>query len=303
MHPIVSMSIALLSCLGLSAAGCNRDRGAESPNASGPERNAVLGPRLETHDGPSGTPTPNGVKPEVYHQFKVHLAGAMGDRVTLAAGPDLSKAFDMIPKDPKATKLVEYTIDCALKGDFVFGTTPISGKGRLTTTAGWRGGPLLPDQQEALHVCIAARLNPSGKDVTIRLSGLNVIDESDEGQQYPVDEAYWASTVTENGMALINVWPSKALEVSCGNNLAAAVSTRVCGLIDPAACGLKRRDDRSKCVPLEGDKSECPRTPGQPAMQAVIRTRMKCSDWCTFYPGCNPPSACVDAGLQTCGGG
>jgi hypothetical protein len=251
----------------------------------------------------------NGLTPDVYHAHKDELQALMKVQLTPAAG-HLNADFATVLGASKT--LVDYSVSCAVaKGTVTaFGLTSYSadtaytGPGNLIkSTTGWPGTSLAKDQREDLHTCLATRLNPSGAEVSIWLGGLAVPDDSADHTAFVVDEALWAAaertgdSPSTPDLLTIDVWPSDALRTSCANNLIAALGKRVCGTYaGTAKCGLTMREDRSDCREASGIWS-CPRSPAGSGSGSgsgiipVIQTRLRCADWCTFYPGCAAPKS------------
>jgi hypothetical protein len=304
----VAVVVAVVSCLGLSSLGCGRtdkDRPASaSPSASASSEGAPGGsarrptlaaPRTSptVDEGPGGSTGNNGLDPAVYHASKAQLTVAMQSALLRSpAGTDLGAAFDPLPANEQGRRLVDYTLDCAVKGLFTYkGAALPAANGILSTTAGWIGGPLDGSAQLDVHACLAARLNPTEKPVEIWMGGHHVAGKGAPGG-FPVFEALWAAVPGNGGMA-IHVWPSPTITASCANVTAEVLSKRVCG--EPKAgplCGLVDRGDVAACTKDAHGSFDCPSAPGSTTMVAVIQTRMRCEDWCTFYSGCAIPAEC-----------
>ena len=60
-------------------------------------------------------------------------------------------------------------------------------------------------------------------------------------------------------------------------------------------CNLKLRDDIDQCQ-KDADGWQCLKDRGVTGVKIpVIQTRIKCSDWRTFYPDCSLPTDCKEA--------
>ena len=303
MHSRFALFIAL-PCLGLAAFVCTRAR--EAPSSGTPVTAPV--PIETVVDGPSGSMTTNGLHPDAYHRDKVALTLLMNNRLMGAMPGKLAKGFDAILDGGTGgmEKLVEYTLDCALQArTFASSSREFSNNhGLLTTTRAWPDDGLKVSMQEDLHTCLATRLNPSLQEVPIWLAGEHVAQRTDAGE-YSVEEAYWAAkvrgTAPEVGID-IHVWPSPTLDRACSQSGAGgtvrALSRRVCGTAG-GTCGLTPHHDWDDC--RAGDAgSRCSLTPDAGPNQVVIKTQMRCEDWCTLYPDCRIPAECADGGLPQC---
>lgn len=232
--------------------------------------------------GVTGSSTPNGLLPDVYHTHK----NTLKDLMNLPLPSPLSGEWEtVLLADPKAELLVEYVIDCAISGD-VFSPSKsrtFTGRGLLTTqTAGWPSAPLDTEAQQRLHACIAARLNPKGATVDIWLGGQDVLDDGTKGS-FPIPEAFWRTELTPDGPK-IYYWPASTSIDDCLNAHPDAANTRVCGA-PTSTCGLERRNS-GEC---NGTTFECLDPGGSGTMKPAIGTQLTCEAWCSLYPSCAPP--------------
>jgi hypothetical protein len=251
--------------------------------------------------GIGGSITHNGLPSTTYDAQKIDLEGSMAFALTKPlGGTDLDPAFPAL--DPT---LINYAISCAVPRYAVKRTGSdgyVNNNRLLQYTNGWITSKLDPSAREDLHTCIATRLNPSGDNVDIWMAGPRVINDSsvkDVELTFQVEEAYWATikepSAPATSVGSINVWPSPDLKILCNGDgtstFYTAVSDRVCGR--GKTCGVIERTDMGKCVGGVGNV-HCLRDPlkTSPVDQPVIQTRMKCTDWCTFYPKCKIPSQC-----------
>ena len=277
-------------------------------------------------DGPTGGELgQNGLPPNVYHGYKLELERRMGEPLISGAG-DLNSKFNVTPDDTFVKDATSCAVDSGVvkqgydgkmydtSGAYVFG----GGTSLLRSTTSWPAAALaVQPGREDLHACMATRLNPSAKPVTIWLGGGNTNDDKLDHKPFRIEEALWATV--DNGIQQgsdgkdrldleIHVFPFAAIDQSCqAMGSVKAVTTRVCGT-PTGMCGLTVRD-LSECHhdSLTGHAT-CPRfvEPGcrcddrdQPVgctakntCQKVIETRMRCEDWCTLYPDCIVPAGC-----------
>ncbi|QSQ27129.1 hypothetical protein JY651_20415 [Pyxidicoccus parkwayensis] len=252
--------------------------------------------------------TKNGLHPSVYHDHKFALTTLMNNRLVGAAPGKLAMGFDAILDGGtgETEKLVEYTLDCAIQASSFAASSKefTNNHGLLTTTRNWPTDMLKLTAQEDLHTCLATRLNPSQQEVPIWLAGEHVSQRVAAGA-YSVEEAYWAAKISgaspERDIT-IHVWPSPTLDRTCAQTVVGgtvgALSRRVCGTAG-GTCGLMRHDDWAQCSAGDGG-FRCSLTPGGEPTQVVIKTQMRCEDWCTVYPDCRIPPECADGGLPQC---
>jgi len=150
--------------------------------------------RAETSD-PTGTTGGNGLLPEVYWSNQALLEQGM--RGPLKTGSDnLTAELSRLPQTREGKKLLEYAIDCAVRGPAPRGAGSFTARQLLNTTGGWLKGALDQSQREDLHACIAARLNPTGAEVFIWLGGPHVTNDPSvriKQNDFPIEEAFWAA--------------------------------------------------------------------------------------------------------------
>jgi hypothetical protein len=268
--------------------------------------------------GVGGQIIPNGLKPEEYHPYKRFLEKAALSALTSSPMTLNSTTFSAIPVDI----LIDDAISCTVPKNSVTRTTPdtyfpASTTSVLKYTGGWISAsinagtlyPNPPDQnpKEDLHTCLATRLNPKGDPVFIWVGGKHVNSGTADTSDYVIEEAYWSADHNQSDSVVdINVWPSTTVTANC--HLSAdsdldndgAVNTRVCGTVK-SNCGLKVHLNIMNCADNgTGTGWQCPKISGCncntgipcTTCQEVIKTKLKCSDWCTFYPSCDVPSEC-----------
>ena len=316
--------IVLVALAGVAQGACkpsssSSSSGAGAPGAPPPAAQrpaittAAAGQDPTGADAPTGSIGHNGLRPEVYQANLVAIGQAA--RVAIAsagrASPELGRIADPL--------LSAYAVSCAVPEATVTSPSPHAGyvdpAGLLRSTAGWATGGLDARAEADLHACLATRLNPSGADVEILLSGSQVNADRLDHRDYRLEEALWIGVERPPAPSAppgaprsydLAVFPSPTLVAACGDPIAApnapdrsaavkaALTSRVCGR--GGACGLVVRD-RAECA--GPGVWTCPLTSGGASVPA-IETHLRCRDWCAVYPGCLVPPACADTADTRC---
>lgn len=266
-----SSLVIWLAALGLlSTVGCNP---ADDPTLSP----SFVYPTKSSMQGGSGT---NGNYSIEFHDTK----GALGDIMSRPLmKPDthmITSESEYILDTEAGIRNFRYAAGCALDfNDFVTGGWPEDtyyGEGFLSTTTGWGSNALDTPQQEDLFTCMIARLNPSGAEVPIWLSGAHVQDDpNDDETPFVWLEALWT---TEIGAAAttFHVWPLGDLLDKCGaTNIIEGLNSRVCGTPTGDCVTVHMNSLQTDCT-LSGGNYTCLNRP-------AIQTKLKLEDVSTMY--------------------
>lgn len=174
--------------LGLSAVGC-------FGTATNEELAATDWAGYEAQENPTGGGTTNHLLPDIYHANKYKLLSAMGHPLATVlcipgwgCGPTHAVSSNILNtgllNTSEGRDLFNMAVECALEdGQYVSQSNPsrtYTGKGLMSTTAGWYMTALTTDQKEDVLRCVIARVNMNGATVNIVLSGQNVTNQPDE---------------------------------------------------------------------------------------------------------------------------
>jgi hypothetical protein len=258
--------------LGFSATGCMQTASDEDLAAMDLEAY-----QYEPQDNPTGSGTNNHLGGDIYEGNKYLLLSAMSySLATPFSFNGVTTYLHSVSNNVVNTGLLDTSggrdlfkvaVECALAdGQYVqqnfdgFLTTYYTGKGLMSTTAGWYSGGLTTEQKEDVLRCVIARVNYLGATVPLVVSGQNVTVKTSEFASHEGYEpdALWdvnISTSPVTGLPLIQeyAWPMMELALPSGESETCIstvdiINTRLCSQ-ETSMCGFQVYDTRaSDCV-------------------------------------------------------